>query len=252
MSSPEHVMTICNMALGKIHSIETFGSVDGPGVRYVIFMQGCKMRCKFCHNADTWMIKDGDTEAADVFNKAMRYKAYWKNGGGITVSGGEPLLQIDFLIELFKLFKKENIHTTIDTSGAPFSDDEDYLKKFDELLNLTDLILLDIKHIDNAEHLKLTGRENTNILALAKYLSKKNKKVWIRHVLVPGINDDEENLYNLRKFIDGLDNVERVEVLPYHSLGAYKWEKLGLDYPLKGVEAPSKEKVEMARKILGA
>lgn len=238
------------MALGKIHSIETFGSVDGPGVRYVIFVQGCTMRCKFCHNADTWTIEKGDSEAYDVFNKAMRYKAYWKNGGGITVSGGEPLLQIDFLIELFELFKKEGIHTCIDTSGAPFNDDGEFLKKFNHLLELTDLILLDIKHIDNEAHKDLTGRDNTNILKLAKYLSDKNKPVWIRHVLVPGINDNKKDLQNLRAFIDTLKNVKRVEVLPYHSLGAYKWEKLGYVYPLKDVLPPSKESIELANSIL--
>lgn len=238
------------MTLASLHSIETFGSVDGPGVRYVIFLQGCIMRCAFCHNADTWEITNPSKSVQEVFDSAMRYKAYWKNGGGITVSGGEPLLQIDFLIELFKKFKEVGVHTCLDTSGAPFKMDDEYLKKFNLLMELTDLILLDIKHIDNEAHIKLTKHENTNILALAKYLSKINKPVWIRHVLVPGINSDEASLKKLRAFIDELDNVSRVEVLPYHSLGAYKWEKLGYDYPLKDVLPPSKELVELANHIL--
>lgn len=238
------------MQKGAIHSIETFGSVDGPGVRYVIFLQGCTMRCAFCHNADTWAIKEGDQTAEEVFNKAMRYQAYWKNGGGVTVSGGEPLLQMDFLIELFAMFKKAGVHTTLDTSGAPFQNEAAYLKRFDELLAVTDLVMLDIKHIDDQAHQKLTSRTNQNILALAKYLAEKNQPVWIRHVLVPGINSDEASLKKLRQFIDTLANVERVEVLPYHTFGAYKWEKLGYQYPLKDVDIPSASQIAIANDIL--
>ena len=238
------------MALGAIHSIETFGSVDGPGVRYVIFLQGCIMRCAFCHNADTWEIVKGNETAQDAAKKALRYRSYWKNGGGVTVSGGEPLLQMDFLIELFQALKNEGVNTCIDTSGAPFNDDPAFMAKFDKLMELSDLLLLDIKQIDNAKHLKLTKRENTNILKMARYLSDIHKPVWIRHVLVPGISTDVEDLKKLRSFIDTLDNVSRVEVLPYHNLGAYKWEKLGYDYPLKDTPLPTKEEISLANEIL--
>lgn len=236
--------------LGRIHSIETFGSVDGPGVRYVIFLQGCKMRCKFCHNADTWAIKEPDVEALDVFNKALRYKSYWKDKGGITVSGGEPLLQIDFLIELFTLAKEAGIHTCLDTCGKPFTLEEPFFTKFKKLMTLTDLVMLDIKHIDNESHKDLTTQENINILEMAKYLDSINQKVWIRHVLVPTINDDDKSLNELSEFVASLNNVERFEVLPYHTLGAYKWRELGLDYPLEGIEAPSEESIKHANEIL--
>ena len=174
--------------LGAIHSIETFGLVDGPGVRYVIFMQGCHMRCKFCHNADTWKTKEPDQSAEVVLKKALRYRPYWKDNGGITVSGGEPLLQIDFLIELFRLAKKEGVNTVLDTCGQPFTFEEPFFSKFKQLMNVTDLVLLDIKHIDEMAHKDLTGHTNSNILELAQYLSDIQKPVWIRHVLVPTIN----------------------------------------------------------------
>ena len=236
--------------LGAIHSIETFGLVDGPGVRYVIFMQGCAMRCKFCHNADTWKVVAPDQEANEVLKKALRYRPYWKDNGGITVSGGEPLLQIDFLIELFTLAKKEGIHTTLDTCGQPFLRKEPFFSKFQELMKVTDLVLLDIKHIDNEEHKKLTKHSNTNILDLAKYLNSIHKPVWIRHVLVPMINTDEVYLKALDHFISTLENVERVEVLPYHTLGAYKWKELGLEYPLEGIDPPSQEQIDLAHTLL--
>lgn len=236
--------------LGAIHSIETFGLVDGPGVRYVIFLQGCHMRCKFCHNADTWKIKEPDQDVNEVLKKALRYRPYWKDTGGITVSGGEPLLQIDFLIELFTEAKKEGVHTTLDTCGQPFTFKEPFFSKFQKLMKVTDLVLLDIKHIDDTQHKKLTGHTNKNILDLAMYLSKIQKPVWIRHVLVPTINTDVLYLQKLHQFIDTLNNVERVEVLPYHTLGAYKWEKLGLTYPLKGIEPPSLKQIQLANDIL--
>lgn len=237
---------------GKIHSIESFGSADGPGVRYIIFLKGCKMRCKYCHNPDTWGA-DGVTEEAaeEVLKKAMRYKNYWKNNGGITVSGGEALLQIDFLIELFKLAKENNVHTTLDTSGNPFTREEPFFGKFNELMKYTDLYMLDIKHIDNEEHKKLTGQPNENILDMAKYLSENGKAMWIRHVLVPGYTDSEEQLTRLKKFIDSLDTVDRVEILPYHTLGVFKWKELGIPYELEDVNPPTKEEVERAKRILG-
>lgn len=236
--------------LGAIHSIETFGLVDGPGVRYVIFMQGCHMRCKFCHNADTWKVKEPDQNVETVLKKALRYRPYWKENGGITVSGGEPLLQIDFLIELFTQAKKEGVHTTLDTCGQPFTFEEPFFSKFKQLMQVTDLVLLDIKHIDEKAHKELTGHTNQNILELAKYLSDIQKTVWIRHVLVPTINTDEVYLKRLHQFVAQLKNVERVEVLPYHTLGAYKWKELGLEYPLEGIPTPSDQQLQIANTIL--
>lgn len=237
---------------GKIHSLESFGSVDGPGVRFVIFMAGCHMRCQFCHNPDTWDMAAGqEYDAQTLLDKALRYKSYWGKDGGITVSGGEPLLQIDFLIELFQKAKAQGVHTVIDTSGNPFTRQEPFFGKFQTLMQYTDLLLLDIKQIDAAEHKKLTGQPNDNILDLARYLSETGKPVWIRHVLVPGGSDNDEYLCRLRDFLKTLNNVERVEVLPYHTMGIYKWENLGMEYPLKGVEPPSEERIMHAKKILG-
>lgn len=238
---------------GYIHSTESFGSVDGPGVRFVIFTAGCPMRCQFCHNPDTWNMKTGTlTSTDDLIKKALRYRSYWGDEGGITVSGGEPLLQIDFLTELFKKAKENGIHTTLDTSGNPFTREEPFFSKFNELMQYKDLILLDIKHIDEKEHIRLTGHTNKNILDLATYLSDMKKPVWIRHVLVPKRNDKDEYLDRLHEFILTLHNVERVEVLPYHTLGAYKWKELGMEYPLEGIDPPTAERVENARKRLGA
>lgn len=238
--------------MGKIHSVESFGSADGPGVRYIVFLKGCGMRCKYCHNPDTWGAKGATEESAEeVLKKAMRYKNYWKNNGGITVSGGEALLQIDFLIELFRLAKENNVHTTLDTSGNPFTREEPFLGKFNELMRYTDLYMLDIKHIDNEEHKKLTGCTNENILDMAKYLSDNEKAMWIRHVLVPGYTDSKEQLSRLKEFIDSLKTVERVEILPYHTLGVFKWEELGMKYELSDVYPPSKENIEQAKRILG-
>jgi len=239
--------------LGRVHSIETFGSVDGPGVRFLIFMQGCDMRCQYCHNADTWALGKGELRSAEsLLDQAERYRPYWGDTGGITVSGGEALLQIDFMIELFEQAHARGINTTLDTSAHPFTREQPFFGKFERLMAATDLVLLDIKHIDNARHKRLTGHGNANILDCARYLSDIGKPVWIRHVLVPGVTDDDAYLTQLRAFIDTLDNVERVEVLPYHNLGAYKWGELGMKYPLEGVEQPTPERVENARRILGA
>ena len=237
--------------LGYIHSLESFGSVDGPGVRFIIFTSGCPMRCKFCHNPDTWNMMAGEQMSTDtLLEKAIKYKAYWKEDGGITVSGGEPLFQIDFLCELFKKAKEMGINTCLDTSGQPFTRDGEFFNKFNELMKYTDLVMLDIKHIDDGEHIKLTGHTNKNILDMAKYLSQIEKPVWIRHVLVPTINDSEKYLKELSDFINTLTNVEKVEVLPYHTLGVNKWHELGMEYQLEGVKTPDKESVEMAQKIL--
>ncbi len=236
---------------GYVHSLESFGSVDGPGVRYIIFLTGCAMRCQFCHNPDTWDMKKGTLYTTDeLLEKAMKYRSYWKNDGGITVSGGEPLLQIDFLTELFRKAKANGIHTTLDTSGNPFTREEPFFSKFNELMKYTDLVMLDIKHIDYEQHKILTGCTNKNILDLARYLSDIKKPVWIRHVLVPERSDYDEYLIKLDEFIQSLDNVQKVEVLPYHTLGAYKWDELGYEYKLKGIDPPSVERVENANKLL--
>ncbi len=239
------------MTKGYIHSIETFGSVDGPGVRFLIFLQGCAMRCQFCHNPDSWAVnKSNEMTADELLDKAERYRSYWGNKGGITVSGGEALLQMDFLLELFKKAKQRGINTCLDTSAQPFTRNEKWFAKFEELMNYTDTILLDIKHIRDEEHRKLTRFSNANILDCARYLSDIHKPVWIRHVLIPGITDKDEYLHELAAFLNTLENVERVDVLSYHTLGIYKYEKLGKEYPLAGVEPPTKERVENAQKIL--
>lgn len=238
---------------GYVHSLESFGSVDGPGVRYVIFLAGCAMRCQFCHNPDTWNMQAGTLYTTDELLKtAMRYRTYWGEKGGITVSGGEPLLQIEFLTELFRKAKEQGIHTTLDTSGNPFTREEPFFEKMQELMKYTDLVMLDIKHIDDEKHKVLTGCTNENILDMAKYLDEIGKPVWIRHVLVPERSDEDVALEKLHEFIEELGNVEKVEVLPYHTLGAYKWKELGYEYPLEGIDPPTKERVEHAKQVLHA
>lgn len=238
---------------GRIHSVESFGSADGPGVRYIVFLKGCNMRCQYCHNPDTWAKDGGELMTPEeVLKKALRYKTYWKEKGGITVSGGEALLQIDFVTELFRLTKEKGVNTCLDTSGNPFSMEEPFKSKFDELMKYTDLFMLDIKHMDDAAHRKLTGQTNQNILEMAAYLSDHGKAMWIRHVLVPGITTEEDELYRLRSFLDTLKTVERVEVLPYHTLGVFKWKELGIPYQLEGVDPPTKEQIDRAKEILGA
>ncbi len=239
------------MTKGRIHSIESFGSVDGPGIRFIVFLQGCPMRCQFCHNPDTWSLQGGTEMTADeLLDKAERFRPYWRGGGGITVSGGEALLQLDFLLELFKKARLRGINTCLDTSGQPFSRREPWLGRFATLMEHTDTVLLDIKHIRDEEHRQLTKCSNANILDCARYLSEIQKPVWIRHVLIPGITDSEESLRKLHEFISTLQNVERVEVLPYHTLGVFKYEKLGIAYPLADVPTPTKEQVERAKELL--
>ncbi len=234
--------------MGLVHSFETFTTVDGPGIRFILFLSNCPLRCKYCHNPDTWACKGKEYSVDDIVNEILKYKNYYKNGG-VTISGGEPLLQIDFVIEIFKKLKKYNMHTAIDTSGITFN--ENQIEKFDELNKYTDLYLLDIKEIDEKKHIKLTGKSNKNILEFAQYLSKNNKKVWIRHVIVPTINLDKEDLIKTKEFIDTLNNVERVDVLPYHTLGVHKYKELGLKYPLEGVRTPTSEEIKFAKEILG-
>lgn len=237
--------------IGRIHSFESFGTVDGPGIRYVVFLQGCPLRCQYCHNPDTWGAGGKEYTAEQVVTQAMRYRNYFGANGGVTVTGGEPLLQIDFVIELFTLLKQKGMHTCVDTSGITFNENsQSSVDKHKALLAVTDLFLLDIKHIDDEACKRLTGQSNKNTLAFAKFLSDNKKPMWIRQVLVPNLTDGEEDLRKTRAFIDSLQTVERVEVLPYHTMGEVKYEKLGLEYPLKGVETPAKERVAFAKRIL--
>lgn len=236
---------------GRIHSFESFGTVDGPGIRFVVFMQGCPLRCLYCHNPDTWGAGGTEYTVEEVVERALKYKNYFGDKGGVTVSGGEPLLQIDFVTELFTVLKSKGVHTCADTSGATFRfSDDKVVEKHEKLAAVCDLFLLDIKHIDDEACKKLTGRSNENTLAFAKFLSDHGKKMWIRQVLVPGYTDADESLARTRAFIDTLATVERVEVLPYHTMGAVKYKNLGMDYPLEGVETPTKEKVVNAKRIL--
>ena len=231
----------------KIHSIESFGTVDGPGIRFVLFLQGCHLKCKYCHNRDTWDMNCGKYESLEnIFNKIIRYKNYIYPNGGVTVTGGEPLLQVKFLIELFKKLKEENIHTCIDTSGMVALTDD--VKK---LLSLTDLVLLDIKQINSEKCKDLVGFNNDKELAFARYLSDNNIHMWIRQVLVPGYTDDEQDLLKLKDFISSLNTVDKIEILPYHDMGRYKWEKLGLKYELDGVRIANDDDVNRAKKLLG-
>lgn len=237
---------------GKIHSFESFGTVDGPGIRYVIFFKGCPLRCQYCHNPDTWTQEGAEEhEAKEIIQKALKYKNYWGENGGITITGGEPLAQMDFAIELLKEAKKYNINTAVDTSGFIFNpDNEESVKKHEELIKYVDLFLLDIKHINREGHFKLTGVYNDHTLAFAKWLSDHDKHMWIRHVLVPGITTDESELRELKEYLNTLKTVDKVEVLPYHTMGIVKYKNLGIPYPLDGVEAPTKEQVALARSIL--
>ncbi len=236
---------------GYIHSQESFGTVDGPGIRYVVFFQGCPMRCQYCHNPDTWEVKKGTEVTAEEIIKNYNKNRSFYQKGGLTVTGGEPLLQIDFLLELFKAAKEEKIHTCIDTSGITYRpENSNYLKKLEELMKYTDLVMLDIKQIDPEKHKKLTGQENQGILAFAKYLEEKKIPLWIRHVVVPGISDDREDLKNLGRFIGSLKNLKALDVLPYHTMGVNKYKELGLAYPLEGVEALPKEKAAEAKAVI--
>ncbi len=234
---------------GNIHSIETFGTVDGPGIRYVVFLQGCPMRCAYCHNPDTWEMGVGEEkDTNELINDILKYTRYIE---GITVSGGEPLIQIDFLIDLFEKVKSKGLTTCIDTSGILFDkNNTQFVSKIDKLLKLCDLVMLDIKHIDNEEHKKLTGYGNSNVLEFAKYVDSKGVEMWLRYVLVPSINDKDEVVASWKNFAETLNNVSKIEVLPYHKLGIEKYKKLGFDYKLDGILEPDKDLVEKVRKEL--
>lgn len=234
--------------LGNIHSIESCGTVDGPGIRFVVFTQGCPLRCKYCHNPDTWENSiNKQMSVNEILEKYNGVKEFVKSGG-ITVTGGEPLLQIEFVTELFRAAKQRNIHTALDTSGVTFN--RTNTEKIDILLDYTDLVLLDIKHINNEEHKKLTGVPNTNILDFAKYLSENNVPVWIRHVVVPGITNIPEYLEELGHFLSNLTNIRALDVLPYHNMAIPKYENLKIKYPLEGVPPLTKEEAINARDII--
>ena len=228
---------------GYIHSTESFGSVDGPGIRFVIFLQGCPLRCKFCHNPDTWELKKGSEMTTDeLIALYLKNKAFYSKGG-ITVTGGEPLLQIDFLIELFTKAKSYGIHTCIDTSGITYTPDNDsYNQKLTRLMKLTNLVMLDIKHIDSKKHIDLTDMDNKNVLEFAKFVDSMGVEICIRHVIVGGITDEKEDLIALGNFIGGLRNLHYLDVLPYHTMGVNKYKELGLEYPLEGLAPTSQLK----------
>ena len=241
-------MSICK---GRISTTESFGSVDGPGIRFIVFVQGCRYRCQYCHNPETWEREGGyEATAEEIFRQAWRYRPYWKRTGGITVSGGEPLLQLEFVTELFRLAKEKGVNTVIDTAGEPFTYDEPFFSAFETLLPLSDLFLLDLKQIDDAKHRALTGTSNESALALARFLSERGKRMWIRHVLVPGWTTGEEDLRRLSEFIAGLKTVDRVEVLPYHAMALHKYEELRLPYRLGDTPAPTVEEIASAEEIL--
>ena len=233
-----------SLRFGNVHSIETFGTVDGPGIRFVVFMQGCPMRCLYCHNPDTWEFKENKRMTVDeITEKYESVKEFTK--GGITITGGEPLCQIDFVIELFKKMREKQVHTALDTSGILF--DKNNTQKFDELIKYTSLVLLDIKEIDDDKHKKLTGHSNKNVLDFARYLSDNHIPMWIRHVVVPDLTYNEEDLINLGKFISTLKNVKALDVLPYHNMAISKYEELGIEYKLKDTKPLEKEDAIKAR-----
>lgn len=237
---------------GYIHSLETFGTVDGPGVRFVVFFQGCPMRCLYCHNPDSWHMAEGTKMSAEeIIARFERNRSFYKSGG-ITATGGEPMVQLDFLISLFELAKSKGIHTCLDTSGIAFPADTDSViyDKIERLMEVTDLVMLDIKHIDDLEHQTLTGKSNRLILAFARYLDAVGKPVWIRHVAVPGITYKEEHLRKLGAFLKTLSNIEKIDVLPYHTMGRAKYENLGYEYALEGTRELTKAEAARAKEII--
>ncbi|MGD8189516.1 pyruvate formate-lyase-activating protein [Brevibacillus ginsengisoli] len=232
---------------GKIHSVETMGLDDGPGIRYILFMQGCPLRCQFCHNPDTWQLSDGRAvDSMTIFEEAKNYMPYYRaSGGGITVSGGEPLMQAAFVKDLFRACKEAGIHTALDTTGMIWNDD------VEELLQYTDLVLLDLKEMDEGKHHELTGCLNRSVLQFARYLARHNIPVWIRHVLVPGLTDHPDSIEQIGAFIQPMTNIQRVELLPFHKMGEYKWKELNLHYKLTETEPSSEQEVQQAYALLG-
>lgn len=238
------------MLEGYIHSLESFGTVDGPGTRFVVFFQGCNLRCQYCHNPDTWEVNCSTKMTAEQILSEYKQVSEFITGG-ITVTGGDPLLQLPFLVELLTLAKSRGINTCVDTSGGLYSPkNQRQAALLEKLLEVTDLFLLDIKHIDNAEHKKLTGVHNEKILAFARYLSDNNARVWIRHVVIPTITLNDNYLYKLGEFLAELTNIDGIEILPYHTMALPKYESMNIEYPLKGIPAATKAEAERARKIV--
>ena len=248
-SSLEHSITDSR---GYIHSIESFGTVDGPGVRFVVFFQGCPLRCKFCHNPDTWELRRADTmSVGEILDQYERNRSFYGKRGGLTATGGEPLVQLDFLIDLFTACKERDINTCLDTSGWPYRKDKD--EDYQRLFKVTDLVLLDIKNSDKRGHIELTGVNQEPVLAFGDALCKAHVPVLIRHVCVPGITDRDEELEGVGRIIAHWNNVKALDVLPYHTMGVNKYSVLGLEYPLKGVPALTAEEAKIAReKIIKA
>lgn len=236
--------------LGRYHSFETAGTVDGPGIRFILFLQGCLMRCKYCHNRDTWDLHGGnEISVADLMKEVVTYKHFMRaSGGGVTASGGEAVLQAEFVRDWFRECKKENIDTCLDTNG--FVRHYDHI--IDELLDVTDLVLLDLKQLNDEIHQNLIGVPNKRTLAFAKYLQQRNQRTWIRYVVVPGYTDDDDSVHRLGKFIENMQNIEKVELLPYHRLGQHKWETLGEKYELADVKPPTKDSLEHIKAILAS
>ena len=231
---------------GYKNSIETMGLVDGPGIRIVVFMQGCSLRCLFCHNPETWRENSKlKLTSKEVVDEIRKYRPYIEKDGGVTFSGGEPLFQSEFLLESLKLCKKAGIHTCIDTSGTSY--DKKYLK---EILKYTDLVILDIKAVDDENYKKITGKSIDEFNCFYKELNKQNKKVWLRQVIVPTINDNEEYILKLKEYIKRINNVEKVELLPYHTMGIEKYDKLNLKYRLLGIPDMDKEVCKKLEEIL--
>lgn len=237
--------------VGHVHSIESFGTVDGPGVRLVVFLQGCPMRCLYCHNPDTWKMTGGTEMTVDEILEQYEKNRSFYSKGGITVTGGEPLMQMEFVTELFTAASARGIHTCLDTSGITFVPDRPELaKRFDRLIAVTSLVMLDIKHIDPIEHKKLTGQPLEPILAFARYLDEHSVPIWIRHVIVPGITYDQNELYRLGQFLGTLHSLKALDALPYHTMGKVKYDNLGIPYPLEGVRPLEKQEAIAARQVI--
>ncbi|EPL6456441.1 MULTISPECIES: pyruvate formate lyase 1-activating protein [Providencia] len=234
--------------LGRIHSFESCGTVDGPGIRFIVFFQGCLMRCLYCHNRDTWDTHGGNIVTVDeLMKEAVTYRHFMNaTGGGVTASGGEAILQAEFVRDWFRACKKENIHTCLDTNGFV----RRYDPVIDELMDVTDLVMLDLKQINDDIHQKLVGVSNHRTLEFAQYLAKRNQKTWVRYVVVPGWSDDDHSVHLLGEFTKDMSNIEKIELLPYHELGKHKWETMGEEYKLDGVKPPSKEVMERVKNIL--
>lgn len=230
---------------GRVSSVESLGLLDGPGIRFVIFLQGCKLRCKYCHNPETWEL-NGKSEIItpeQLIKKVLKFKSYFGEDGGVTFSGGEPLLQPEFLLECLKLCKQNNIHTCIDTAGVGFGD-------YDKILDYVDLVILDIKAVNPEDYKELTGQDIKFFNQFLSACQRKKKSLWLRQVIVPNINDDRKNVISLSNFVKQIKNVEKVELLPYKTIGVHKYKELNIPYRLNDVPELSEEKLDELNKIL--